>query len=149
MTTLNKSHSPTTELPRSAADEAAHRRRTRLYPVIGVMTVLAGLGVYQTGKVAFEHVKQVAHDMKEYRDFTDPKIGQELEEKGYTPDSVISYTLKATDTKGPNQLAIDLGATDIYTVADEISAQVGGPKSMNPGEIVYIPVDQLKTSPTS
>ncbi len=106
---------------------------------LAVLALFGAKDIYDKGK---DYVANVQHDNKQYRDFTNPDIGKLLDEKGYTEDEVVTITIPVNGLN-PTHMANILGAKNTIIVRDEITAQVGGQFSMNPGEKIVLPKDQF------
>ncbi len=104
-----------------------------------------GLAVAAFFHPIFKGIEKAHHINQESNEFSQPNLSGHLTEQGIDPKGVTTYTIEPTDVN-PIQVANKLGAKDTMTVASEIGAQVGGANSMEPGETVVIPGDQLTTT---
>lgn len=126
------------------SQDPVHRRRRA---VVG--TLVSGLAL--TGAVeagiqvnnAVNTVKSNVHQAGESNKFSIYNLDSKLDQEHINRANVTEYTIKPTDIN-PTQVANELHAKDTTLVAEEISGQVGGDHSMNPGETIALPNDQLQ-----
>ena len=81
-------------------------------------------------------------DLKTEKQFSQPDLADHLGAKVNQHD-VLVHVIGA-DERTPIDAANKIGAANTILVANEIAGQVGGADSMNIGERVVIPLDQLE-----
>jgi hypothetical protein len=136
-------------------DEMLNTTRLAAGALAVVAAVSAAKGISEVPK-AFDNVKNYissnAHQASEMSkfdhilgkdSFSESKVRQSLQEEGVSPTDVTMHTVTAQEAN-PTEVAKDMNAKDVTLVSGEVAGQVGGDRSMQAGEIVAIPNDQLK-----
>lgn len=129
-------------------DPSIRRKQAVASVMFGTLALVgafeAGTAVVHVAEDAVNGVKDNVHQAGESGKFSKFHLNEHLEDAKIDPTTVTMRTVQATDTV-PYQLARDMHAKDVRLVAGEINSQVGGERSMEPGEVVVIPNDQLGT----
>ena len=94
------------------------------------------------GEFAVIGIEKVTHANHETDTYSKKGIANHLKENKISPTSVQIHSIQHGE-KTPTQVAEDLHAKDVATVAGEISGQVGGQDHMREGMDIAIPLDQL------
>ena len=125
---------------KSSKNKIPNYNRRRLGAGLALAAVVFGSakGVESVGS-GIQEARQIN---KEVKTFSELHLSDNLKGTNIDPSTVTSYTITSND-KTPTQVANFLGAIDTRTVAGEISDQVGGDKSMEPGETIVLPNRQL------
>ena len=108
---------------------------------IGAAGLLAAttFGLFQVGS----EIKRSIDDVRAAETFSQPNLAEHLGEQKINPNDVLVHVIKAGENN-PTEVATAIGARDPVFVAGEIAGQVGGSHSMNIGETIVIPLNQLQ-----
>ncbi|MDL2342271.1 MAG: hypothetical protein QFB87_04310 [Patescibacteria group bacterium] len=89
-----------------------------------------------------DYKNSVQHHNQEYKQFSKPNLAKHLVENHISPTQIVVHYVQPGEST-PIAVAHNLGAKDTTTVAYEIANQVGGSHSMEVGDAVVVPLDQL------
>lgn len=128
---------------RVSQDPVYRRRRAVAGALVGALSITGAVEAGAQIKHAVNTVASNIHQAGESDKFSTYHLDSKLAKEHIGPASVTEYTIKPTDIN-PTQVANELGAKDTTLVSEEISGQVGGDHSMQPGETVVLPNDQLR-----
>lgn|GEM_PF-2754790 len=129
------------------------RNKNQIYRNRRIAVVVAGLGAIATAAFGAKElagaVDHASNVNQEVTFFSQPNLADRYSAEDpkvrLTPTDVTFAHVEAGEAT-PMDVARRMGAVDVYTAGQEIAAQVGGEHSMQAGDYVVLPNDQLKGS---